>query len=145
MTAPPLPITSRIFSGLILIVIMRGACCEISVRACGSACCIMREDVHAAFARLRQRDLHDLLRDALDLDVHLQRGDAAVGAGDLEVHVAEVILVAEDVGQHREAVAFLDEAHRDAGDVRLDRHAGVHQREAAAAHRRHRRASRSTR
>ena len=42
-----------------------------------------------------------------------------VGAGDLEVHVAEVILVAEDVGQHGEAVAFLDQAHRDAGDVRL--------------------------
>ena len=145
MTAPPLPITSRIFSGLILIVIIRGACCETSVRACGTASCIMREDVHAAFARLRQRDRHDLLGDALDLDVHLQRGDAAVGAGDLEVHVAEVILVAEDVGQHGEAVAFLDEAHRDAGDVRLHRHAGVHQREAAAAHRRHRRACRSTR
>ena len=26
--------------------------------------------------RLRQRDLHDLARDAVDLDVHLQRGDA---------------------------------------------------------------------
>jgi hypothetical protein len=58
----------------------------------------------------------------------------SVGAGHLEVHVAEVILVAEDVGQHREAVAFLDQAHRDAGHRRLDRHAGVHQREAGAAH-----------
>ena len=43
-------------------------------------------------------DRHDLLGDAGDLDVHLQRGDAALGAGDLEVHVAEMILVAEDVG-----------------------------------------------
>ena len=42
-------------------------------------------------------------RDALDLDVHLQRGDAVAGAGDLEIHVAEVILVAEDVGEHLEA------------------------------------------
>ena len=126
---------------MILNVIMRGACCEISVRACGSASCIRLQDVHAAFARLRQRDRHDFLGDALDLDVHLQRGDAAVGAGHLEVHVAQVILVAEDVGQHREAVAFLDEAHRDAGDVRLGRHAGVHQREAAAADRGHRRAA----
>ena len=99
------------------------------------------QDVHPALARLRQRDRHDFLGDALDLDVHLQRGDAAVGAGDLEVHVAEVILVAEDVGQHGEAVAFLDEAHRDARDVRLGRHAGVHQREAAAADRGHRRAA----
>ena len=35
-------------------------------------------------------------------------------AADLEVHVAEVILVAEDVGQDGDAVAFLDQAHRDA-------------------------------
>ena len=62
-----------------------------------------------------------------------------LGAGDLEVHVAEVILVAEDVGEDDVVVAFLHEAHRDAGDRRLDRHAGVHERERAAAHRRHRR------
>ena len=29
-----------------------------------------------------------------------------LGAGDLEVHVAEMILVAEDVGQHGEAVGL---------------------------------------
>ena len=90
-------------------------------------------------ARLVERDLHDALVDRLDLQVHLQRGDALLGARDLEVHVAEVVLVAEDVGQHREAVAILDETHGDAGDVRLDRHAGVHERQAAAAHRGHRR------
>jgi hypothetical protein len=39
-----------------------------------------------------------------------------------------VVLVTEDVGQHREAVAFLDEAHGHAGHVRLQRHAGVHHR-----------------
>jgi len=50
----------------------------------------------------------------------------------------EVILVAQDVGQHREAVAFLDQAHRDSRDVRLDRNAGIHQREAASANRGHR-------
>ena len=59
-----------------------------------------------------------------------------LGAADLEVHVAEVILVAEDVGQDGDLVAFLDEAHRDAGDRRLDRHARVHQRQRAAADRR---------
>jgi hypothetical protein len=101
---------------------MRGACCEISVR-------------------VRQRHRHDLLGDALDLDVHLQRGDAAVGAGHLEVHVAEVILVTQDVGQHREPVAFLDQAHRDAGNVCLHRHAGVHQRERCTTDGSHRRAA----
>src|SRR5581483_1887180 len=97
------------------------------------------EDVEPRLARLVERDLHDALVDRLDLQVHLQRGHALVGAGHLEVHVAEMILVAEDVGEHGEAVAFLDQSHRDAGDVRLDRHARIHQREAAAAHRRHRR------
>ena len=77
-------------------------------------------------------------RDAGDLDVHLQRGDAVGGAGDLEVHVAEVILGALDVGQHDVVVALLDQAHRDARDRRLDRHAGVHQRERRAADRGHR-------
>ena len=40
----------------------------------------------------------------------------SAGAGDLEVHVAEVVLDAGDVGEHDVVVALLDEAHRDAGD-----------------------------
>ena len=81
------------------------------------------EDVQPAVLGLRQRLLHDLGRDAGDLDVHLQRGDAVRGAGDLEVHVAEVVLVAEDVGQHGELLALEDQAHGDARDRRLERHA----------------------
>ena len=42
--------------------------------------------------------------DAGDLDVHLERGDALAGAGDLEVHVALVVFHAGDVGEDREAV-----------------------------------------
>ena len=42
-------------------------------------------------------------------------------AGDLEVHVAEVVLGTLDVGEDDVVVALLDEAHRDAGDRRLDR------------------------
>ena len=95
------------------------------------------QDMHAPLARLRQRDRHDFLGDALDLDVHLQRGDAAVGACNLEVHVPQMILVAEDVGEHREAVAVLDQAHGDARDVRLHRNARIHEREARTANRRH--------
>ena len=44
----------------------------------------------------------DGLADALDLDVHLQGRDALAGAGHLEVHVAEGIFLAEDVGQDNE-------------------------------------------
>ena len=91
-----------------------------------------------ASLRLRERVAQDLERDARDLDVHLQRGDAALGAGDLEVHVAEVVLDAGDVGQDDVVLALLDQAHRDPGDRALDRHAGVHQRQRGAAHRGHR-------
>jgi hypothetical protein len=79
----------------------------------------LAQDVHAAVLGLAERDLHDLLGDAGDLDVHLQRGDAVFGAGHLEVHVAEVIFVAQDVGEHGEAVAFEDQAHGDAGHRRF--------------------------
>ena len=41
-----------------------------------------------------------------------------VGAGDLEVHVAEVVLDARDVGEDDVVVALLDQAHRDAGHRR---------------------------
>src|SRR5438094_3411235 len=96
------------------------------------------QDLQPGLARLVERHLHDALVDRLDLQVHLQRRDAARGASHLEAPVAEVVLVAQDVGQHREAVAFLDQAHCDPRHVRLDRNAGIHQRQAAAADRGHR-------
>ena len=87
------------------------------------------EDVQAAVFGLSQRDAHDLFSDARDLDIHLQRRDAAVGAGDLEVHVAKMVLVAEDVGEHREALVFEDKSHGNARGRALERHAGIHQRQ----------------
>ena len=65
------------------------------------------------------------------------------GAGDLEVHVAVVIFGAGDVGEDRVLAGLLvhDEAHRDAGHRRAQRHAGIHHRQRAAADRRHRRRS----
>ena len=64
-----------------------------------------------------------------DLDVHLQRGDAIARARDLEIHVAEVVLIAEDVGEHLVAAALEHQAHGDACHRRLDRHARVHERQ----------------
>ena len=118
---------------------MRGANSPSSAARAGQRLGHLAEDVQAAVLGLAERDLHDLLGDAVDLDVHLQRGDAVGGAGNLEVHVAEVILVAEDVGEHGEALAFLDQAHGDAGDRLGQRHAGIHQRQRGAADGRHRR------
>ena len=63
------------------------------------------------------------------LDVHLQAGDAFAGAGDLEVHVAEMIFVAQDVAENREILAFEDQAHGDTGDRALQRNARVHHRQ----------------
>src|SRR5581483_3023308 len=80
------------------------------------------EDELARPLRLLERVSHDLLGDA----------------GDLDVHLAQVVLRALDVGEDDVVVALLDEAHRDAGDRRLDRHAGVHQRQRRAADGAHR-------
>ncbi len=99
----------------------------------------LAQNVHARFFGLRQRDLHDFFGDALDFDIHLQRGDTSGSASDLEVHVTQVIFIAQDVGQHGKAVVFFDQAHGDTGDVCLHRHAGIHHRQAAAADRSHRR------
>ena len=71
--------------------------------------------------------------DPAHLDVHLQGGDPGAGAGDLEVHVAVVVLLARDVGEDLVPVAVHHEAHGDARHRALDRHPGVHQGEGAAA------------
>ena len=76
----------------------------------------LAEDELAALVGLLERVAEDLEGDAGDLDVHLQGGDPLRGAGDLEVHVAEVVLDAGDVGEDDVVVALLDQAHRDAGD-----------------------------
>ena len=87
----------------------------------------------AALAGLLQGLGQDLRGDAADLDVHLQGGDAVAGARDLEVHVAVVVFLARDVGEDGPLVAFLHEAHGDAGHGALDGHPGVHEGEDAPA------------
>ena len=80
--------------------------------------------------------------DAVELGVELERGDELLGAGDLEVHVAEGVLGTEDVGEGdvvRLAVDLLgDQAHGDTGDGGLERHTGVQQRHGGGADRAHR-------
>src|SRR5262249_16384050 len=81
----------------------------------------LAEDVHAPTLGLVERHLHDLFGDAGDLDVHLQGGDTLLGAGHLEVHVAEMILVAEDVGEDSVTFVLENEAHSDTGGWALPR------------------------
>ncbi len=88
---------------------------------------------------LLQRAGQDVEREAGGLVVHLHGGDALGGAGDLEVHVAEEVLEALDVGQDDGLALLLDQAHGDTGDRALEGHAGVHEGERGAAGRSHRR------
>src|SRR6185503_4989446 len=97
------------------------------------------EDVQPTLARLVERLTHNAEVEALDLDVHLDGRDAVRRSGDLEIHVAEVILGAENVGEDRVPRPFLDQAHRHTGDGRARRHAGIEQRQRAAADGCHRR------
>src|SRR5690606_22125308 len=98
----------------------------------------LTEDVLATALCLAERDLHDLFGDTGDLDVHLQRSDAVGRTCYLEVHVAEVVFIAEDVGENRETVTFEDEAHGDTGNRLCQRNASVHESERSAANRCHR-------
>ena len=98
----------------------------------------LAEDVHTAFLSLSQSDLHDFLADAFNLDVHLQSSHAVIGTSNLEVHIAEVVFVAENIGQNGKLIAFLDQAHGNTGHEVFQRHAGIQQRQAAAADARHR-------
>src|ERR1700712_3474502 len=78
ITLPPVPITSRILSVGICMTSMRGACSPSARR--GQRLVHLHKDVLAAVLRLGEGDLHDLLGDAGDLDVHLEGGDAPIRA-----------------------------------------------------------------
>ena len=69
------------------------------MRGCVDRLGELAEDGDAADARPLE-DLLDLVqRQAVDLEVGLHGGDAVAGAGDLEVHVAERVFQAGDVGK----------------------------------------------
>ncbi len=93
------------------------------------------QNEQAPLTRLLQGLFHDIHAHALDLDIHLQGGDAIFGAGHLEVHVAQGVFHALNVAQHCVAIACRvgDEAHGDACHRRHNRDASIHQRQGAAA------------
>ena len=81
--------------------------------------------------------MHDLFGNALDFDVHLQSSDAVGGTGHFKVHVAQMIFVAQDIGQDRKATGIFDEAHGNTGHVSFHGYTCVHQGQTATAHRSH--------
>src|SRR5690606_5406781 len=72
------------------------------------------KNVVPAAARLVQRVGHGRPGKTLHFRVHLEGGDAVLAAADLEVQVAQVIFIAQNVRQDADFVAFLDHAHGNA-------------------------------
>ena len=95
------------------------------------------QNVHTRFFGLSQCNLHDFFGDALDFDVHLQGGNAVGCASYLEVHIAQVVFVAQNIGEHGKAVVFFNQTHGNASNVCFHGHASIHQAQAAAADRSH--------
>ena len=94
--------------------------------------------MEARLTTLRQSVANNAQVESLDLDVHLNRGDALAGPGNLEVHISEVILAAKDIREHSDPVTLFDQPHSHAGAGSRERHTGIHQRKGPSAYGRHR-------
>ena len=97
----------------------------------------LSKNMQARLKCLFKRTLHDLFIDAFDLDVHLQGGHTLRGTGDLEVHIAQMILVTENVCQDGELIALFHQTHRDTSNRRRERHPCGHHGERAYTYRCH--------
>src|SRR5205085_85491 len=99
---------------------------------------------HARDPRLLDRFHHQPVGQARQFEVELKPGNAFFGARNLAVHVAESVLPADDVGEQLGTgngpllIRVRANADADAGHRPDQWHAGIHQREAAAANRSHR-------
>ena len=99
------------------------------------------EDEESSFLGLREGALENLVGEAVHLDVHLGSRDAVLGSRHLEIHVAEVVLVTEDVGEDSVvgALVLADETHGNTCHRFLDFDTGIHQSERSGADGSHRR------
>ena len=66
------------------------------------------KDVDASFTRLSHRSFHHLKTDTANLQVQLDAGDTDLSSSDFEVHIAEVIFAAQNIGQQFVLVTFFD-------------------------------------
>ena len=100
------------------------------------------ENRGAGFLGLLQSGGQDVGGDAVELGVELQGSDELGSTGHLEVHVAEGILGTQDIGEGLEDVLAINvaghEAHGDAGNRGLQRHAGSQKAQRGGAHGTHR-------
>ena len=95
------------------------------------------EDRKASFLGLLKRLGKNVGGNAFDLGIELKSSHEFGGTGNLEVHVAECIFSAEDVGEGRVFAIRKHEAHGDASNRCTQRNAGVHHRKCRTTHRTH--------
>ena len=102
---------------------------------CGHGFHNLGKDVFACLLGLSECLFKDFVGETVALDVHLSGGETLGSTGGLEVHVAEVVFVAEDVAQNGIFVftGVLDESHGDAADGSFDGHTGIHECERSGA------------
>ena len=95
-------------------------------------------DEHSSLFCLSESFFQNVSGQTMHLDIHLDCSDTDFGTGYLEVHVAQEIFHALNVGQNREfrSAVFLysfNEAHCNTCNRALDRNAGIHQSQAGSA------------
>ena len=90
--------------------------------------CHHLQDLEPGITGLIERTSEHIGGEAVDLGVELESGHEVSGARHLEVHVAERIFGAQDVGEGCVATFVEYQPHGDAGHRRLDGHARVHER-----------------
>ena len=96
------------------------------------------ENGGTGFLGLLQSRGQNVSRNAVELGIELQSGDELGSTGNLEVHIAEGVFGAENIGQGLEDVLAVNiaghEAHGDARNRGLQRHACGKQRQCGRAH-----------
>ena len=97
------------------------------------------QDVKPALPGLLQSFGEDLIRESLNLDVHLGCCDPFLGPGHLEVHVPQVVLIAQDIGKDGilPGIRIGDQSHGNAGYRFADLDPAVHQSQCTGTYRRH--------
>src|SRR5574344_840085 len=95
----------------------------------------LSEDIFAAGLCLQQCFLKDVEAKSVALDIHLCSCQAVFCTGSLEVHIAQVVFITEDIAQYSVFIftRVLNQTHSDTADRLLHRNTGIHQSQSTCA------------
>ena len=77
--------------------------------------------------------LHDFLGETVNLDVHLKSRNPVACSGNLEIHVAKMVFVADNIGKDNDLFSVRNQSHSHSGYGFLEGDAGVHEGETTSA------------